>query len=162
MPDVAYFGQKDAQQLVVIRRLVADLNLPVAIEACPTVREPDGLALSSRNALLSAEQRARALALPAALKAACRLAASGERDAQALLSTARDAMAPFDVRPEYLEFVDPDTLEPVPALTQRALLAVAARIGEVRLIDNVVLDPDTAPASLSPNREQMLAMHQTH
>ena len=141
LPDVAYFGQKDAQQVVVIRRLASDLNLPVAIEALPTVREPDGLAMSSRNALLSADGRARALALPAALEAARTLAAAGERSAQALLDAARAAMRPFDVEPEYVALVEPDMLEPVLTLTGEALLALAARVGEVRLIDNEILAP---------------------
>ncbi|HTU79765.1 MAG TPA: pantoate--beta-alanine ligase [Solirubrobacteraceae bacterium] len=143
-PDVAYFGQKDAQQLVLIRRLVRDLNLPVRIEALPTVREPDGLALSSRNALLSAGERARALALPAALAAARALAASGERSAPALLEAARAAMLPYGVQPEYLALVQPDTFEPLDELAGEALLALAARVGEVRLIDNAVLAPGAA------------------
>ncbi len=141
MPDAAYFGQKDAQQVVVIRRLAADLNLPVRIEALPTVREPDGLALSSRNALLAPGDRARALALPAALRAATALAAGGERSTAALLDAAREAMRPFDVEPEYLALVDPDTLEPLERLDGEALLAIAARVGEVRLIDNTTLSP---------------------
>jgi pantoate--beta-alanine ligase len=140
-PDVAYFGQKDAQQTVVIRRLVADLNLPVAIEVCPTVREPDGLAMSSRNALLSDEQRARALALPAALDAALELFAVGERDGEAIVRCARARMARFGVQPEYLELVDCDTLQPLASVEREGLLAVAARVGDVRLIDNVVLSP---------------------
>jgi pantoate--beta-alanine ligase len=141
LPDVAYFGQKDAQQVVVIRRLATDLNLPVRIEALPTVREPDGLALSSRNALLAPDERARALALPAALRAAQTLAAGGERSAAALLDAARAAMRPLDVQPEYIALVDPDTLEPVSTLVDAALLALAARVGEVRLIDNAILSP---------------------
>ncbi len=145
MPDVAYFGQKDAQQVVVIRRLARDLNLPVRIEALPTVREPDGLALSSRNALLGPEERARALALPAALEAARALAASGERSAQALIDAARTAMGSFDVEPEYVALVEPDTLEPVDTLGGETLLALAARIGPVRLIDNTILSPVGQP-----------------
>jgi pantoate--beta-alanine ligase len=141
MPDVAYFGQKDAQQVVVIRRLASDLNLPVRIEALPTVRERDGLALSSRNALLGADDRARALALPAALDAAQALAANGERWARSLLDAAREAMRPFDVEPEYVALVEPDTLEPVEALDGEALLALAARVGDIRLIDNAILTP---------------------
>jgi pantoate--beta-alanine ligase len=141
LPDVAYFGQKDAQQVLVIRRLASDLNLPVRIETLPTVREPDGLAMSSRNALLAPDERARALALPAALEAARVLAAAGERSAQALLDAAREAMRPFDVEPEYIALVEPDTLEPVLTLTAAALLALAARVGKVRLIDNTVLAP---------------------
>jgi pantoate--beta-alanine ligase len=145
MPDVAYFGQKDAQQVVVIRRLAADLNLPVRIEALATVREPDGLALSSRNALLAPAERARALALPAALLAASALAASGERSAAKLLDAAREAMRPFDVEPEYVALVEPDTLEPVAELAGATLLALAARIGEVRLIDSAILTPARQP-----------------
>jgi pantoate--beta-alanine ligase len=141
MPDVAYFGQKDAQQVVVIRRLAADLNLPVRIEALPTVRESDGLALSSRNALLTPDERARALALPAALQAAAALAARGERSTAALLDTAHEAMRPFEVKPEYLALVSPDTLEPIAHLEGEALLAIAARVGDVRLIDNTTLSP---------------------
>jgi pantoate--beta-alanine ligase len=141
LPDVAFFGQKDAQQLVVIRRLVADLNLPVRIEALPTVRESDGLALSSRNALLDADERARALALPRALQAAAELAADGERSAQALLDAARAAMAP-GVALEYVALVDPATFEPVEELDGEALLALAARVGGVRLIDNALLQSE--------------------
>jgi pantoate--beta-alanine ligase len=141
MPDVAYFGQKDVQQVIVIRHLVADLNLPVRIQVCPTVRDSDGLAMSSRNALLSAEERLRALALPAALQAAARRAAEGERSAGALLDAARAAMLTHEVQPEYLELVDPETLEPCEELARETLLAVAARIGETRLIDNAILRP---------------------
>jgi pantoate--beta-alanine ligase len=141
LPDVAYFGQKDAQQVIVVRRLVADLNLPVQIQALPTVREADGLAMSSRNALLSDEDRTRALALSEALHAATELAASGERSARALLDAAGTALRRLAVEPEYVALVEPDTLEPVEQLTGRALLAIAARIGAVRLIDNVTLSP---------------------
>jgi pantoate--beta-alanine ligase len=140
-PDVAYFGQKDAQQVVVIRRLVADLNLPVRVEALPTVRERDGLALSSRNALLSPQQRTQALALPAALSAARDAVATGERSADALQGAAAEAMRAHGVEPEYVALVDPDTLEPLHALAGEALLALAARVGDVRLIDNATLAP---------------------
>jgi pantoate--beta-alanine ligase len=150
LPDVAYFGQKDAQQVLVIRRLVEDLNLPVRIEARPTVREADGLAMSSRNALLAPEQRARALALPAALDAALALAAGGERSAEVLLDAAREAMRARGVAPEYVALVDPGTLEPVEELTGEALLTLAARIGEVRLIDNAVLT--ASPTSTTPGQ----------
>jgi pantoate--beta-alanine ligase len=142
LPDVAYFGQKDAQQVLLIRRLAADLNLPVRIEARPTVREPDGLAMSSRNALLGAEERERALALPRALQAAEALAGEGERSAAVLLEAARAAMEPFAVSPEYLALVDPEMLEELERLDGEALLAVAARVGEVRLIDNAILTPN--------------------
>ncbi len=139
LPNAAYFGQKDAQQVVVIRRLVRDLNLPVSVEVCPTVREPDGLAMSSRNARLNADERVRALSLYRALSAAAEHAAAGERDAEALLDAARAAIVP--VEPEYLALVDPDTLEPVTQLDGPALLAVAAHVGDIRLIDNLILDP---------------------
>jgi pantoate--beta-alanine ligase len=145
-PDVAYFGQKDAQQAIVIRRLVADLNMAVRIETCPTVRERDGLALSSRNARLSPEQREQALALVRGLEAARAAAATGERSAEALLERGRTAMARLGVEPEYLALVDPASLDPVDQLRRSALLAVAARIGETRLIDSLVLDPTALQA----------------
>jgi pantoate--beta-alanine ligase len=140
-PDVAYLGQKDAQQAIVIRRLVEDLNIPVHIEVCPTVREPDGLAMSSRNVRLRAPERSRALSLHAALTAAAGAVSEGERSPVELLAVGRAAMEPFEVEPEYLALVSPDTLEPIARLDQPALLAVAARVGSTRLIDNVVLDP---------------------
>jgi pantoate--beta-alanine ligase len=151
MPDIAYFGQKDAQQVAVIRRLVEDLNLPVRIETCPTVREPDGLAMSSRNALLSPTQRSQALALPVALKAALERATAGERSARALLDAACEAMLAFGVDPEYVALVDPDTLQQLDTLAGKSLLVVAARIGDVRLIDNEVLEP----SSTSPGRQSL-------
>ena len=157
LPDIAYFGQKDAQQVVVIRRLVTDLNLPVRVEVCPTVREADGLAMSSRNALLSSEQRSRALALSAALRTASELAAEGECSAAALLDAARRAMLCFGVEPEYLALVDPETLEPCESLTGESLLAVAARIGEVRLIDNALLQPAAASTSRQPLPRKAIA-----
>jgi pantoate--beta-alanine ligase len=123
----------------VIRRLVADLNLPTRIETLPTVREADGLAMSSRNSRLESDERSRALALPRALQAATELAADGERSARALLDAARAAMARHGVVPEYIALVDPITFEPVEELADEALLALAARIGEVRLIDNALL-----------------------
>ena len=141
MPDTLYLGQKDAQQVVVIRRLVADLNLPVQIEAMPIVREDDGLALSSRNALLDHAARRRALALHDALHAACELAATGERASPTLLDAALAALAASGVRADYVALVDPATLEPLTRLDQPALLAIAAHVGGVRLIDNVTLAP---------------------
>jgi pantoate--beta-alanine ligase len=140
-PDVAFFGQKDAQQVVVLRRMVRDLDIPVKLEILPTVREPDGLALSSRNAYLGAEDRARAVALHKGLQAAATAVERGERDASTIRAAARAAMTDFDVEPEYLELVHPDTLEPVERLDGRALLAVAARVGPARLIDNRLLAP---------------------
>ena len=145
-PDVALFGQKDAQQLAVIRRLATDLALPVRIEAVPTVREPDGLALSSRNVRLGPDARPRALALARALKAAQGAVAAGERDPGALAAAGREAMAALQVEPEYLEVVDPDTFAPLAAIDGEALVAVAARVGEVRLIDNQTLTPDGRPS----------------
>jgi len=141
LPDVAYFGRKDVQQLLVIRRLVADLNLPVRIEGLATVREPDGLALSSRNALLTAEQRARALGLPAALRRACELADEGERSVPALLAAVGEVMSSFGLESEYTAIVEPDTLVPVQELAGEALLLAAVRVGGVRLIDNMTLAP---------------------
>ncbi|MGA2166163.1 MAG: pantoate--beta-alanine ligase [Solirubrobacteraceae bacterium] len=141
MPHTLYLGQKDAQQVVVIRRLVADLNLPVQIEALPTVREHDGLALSSRNALLDPAARPRALALHAALRAAGELAARGERSSAALLDAAHAELAAAEVRADYVALVDPGTLEPLPRLDRPALLAIAAHVGGVRLIDNITLEP---------------------
>ena len=140
-PDVAYFGQKDAQQAIVIRRMVADLNMDVRIETCPTVRDGDGLAMSSRNARLSEQERARALAIPRALAAAAEAVAGGERSAEALIATAREAMSASHVEPEYVALVHPQTLEPIERLEWPALLAIAARVGSSRLIDNVILDP---------------------
>jgi len=157
MPDIAYFGQKDAQQLVVIRRLVEDLNLPVQIEAGPTVRERDGLAMSSRNVLLSADERARALALPAALDAACQRAAEGERTAAALIEAAREAMRELGVEPEYLALVDPKSFQAREELARPTLLAVAARIGEVRLIDNALLVPARSPSAGRPLAGRVVA-----
>ena len=140
-PDVAYFGQKDAQQVLVIRRLVADLNLPVRIETCPTVREPDGLAMSSRNALLSTEERLRARALPATLNAVRGLAATGEQDVRTLLASAERELCDSGIELEYLTLTDAETLKPLDTLDRPGLLALAARVGSTRLIDNLVLYP---------------------
>jgi pantoate--beta-alanine ligase len=138
-PDVAYFGQKDAQQALVIQRLVRDLDLPVRIEVCPTVREQDGLAMSSRNAYLSPDERSRALALNRALAAADETVASGERDAAAVLAAARAELAAAGVEPEYLELRSAADLHPVERVNGSTLLAVAAHVGRARLIDNKVL-----------------------
>jgi pantoate--beta-alanine ligase len=138
-PQVAFFGQKDAQQALVIRKLVRDLDLDVRIEIVPTVREPDGLALSSRNARLHGDDRRRALALRRALEAAEQAVAAGERDAAAIAQLARARMQELQVEPEYLELVNPEDLAPVAAVDDDTLVAVAARIGEVRLIDNTLI-----------------------
>jgi len=156
-PDVAFFGQKDFQQVLVIRRLVADLNLPVEIVALPTVREADGLAMSSRNALLDPAERSRALAIPAALRDAVAQATEGERSAERLLASARRTLLAAGAEPEYVALVDPVTLEPLEALDGEALLAIAARVGGVRLIDNALLAPEGAPAGQPAPREAVAA-----
>ncbi len=138
-PDVAFFGQKDAQQALVIRRMVRDLDVPVRIEVCPTVREPDGLALSSRNAYLDAAERERATALSRALEAADDTVRAGERDASAVLAAARAELSEAGVEPEYLELRSANDLSPVESVNGSTLLAVAARVGRARLIDNKVL-----------------------
>jgi pantoate--beta-alanine ligase len=139
-PQVAFFGQKDAQQAIVIRRMVRDLDFPVRIEVLPTVREPDGLAMSSRNAYLSPEERQRAGALIRALRAAEQVAASGETRAQVALDAARAELARAGIEPEYLEARDAEGLAPAKSLNGRpVLVAVAARLGRARLIDNLVI-----------------------
>ena len=139
-PDVAFFGQKDAAQVAIIRRMVRDLNLPVDIAVCPIVREPDGLAMSSRNAYLDAEQRKQALVLHRGLMRVERLAAAGERNAAKLVAAGREEVAAEpSVRLDYFEIVDPETLEPVDDISGGALVAVAAYVGTTRLIDNLLL-----------------------
>jgi pantoate--beta-alanine ligase len=131
-PDLAYFGQKDAQQVAVLKRMTRDLDLPVTIEVLPTVREPDGLAMSSRNVRLSREERLRATGLSAALRAAA--------TADDPLAAGRAVLAEHGITPEYLALVDPDTFqEPGP------LLVVAACVGDTRLIDNVLIDRAAIP-----------------
>jgi len=139
-PDVAYFGQKDAQQVAVIRRMARDLDFPPRIEALPTVREPDGLAMSSRNSYLDPEARERATALSRALFAAVEVApVAGLSGA---LTAARAGLTAAGIEPEYLEARDPDDLSPVTELGDRpVLIAVAARVGGARLIDNVLIQP---------------------
>ncbi len=139
-PDVAYFGQKDAQQALVVRKLVRDLDFPVRIEVCPTVRERDGLAMSSRNAYLSPDERQRALALSRALRAAEERVAQGEHEAGAVLAAAGAELEGAGIEPEYLELRSTDDLSPVERVNGSALLAVAARVGAARLIDNVILE----------------------
>ncbi|HET8564843.1 MAG TPA: pantoate--beta-alanine ligase [Solirubrobacterales bacterium] len=139
-PDVAYFGQKDAQQAAVIRRMVRDLDFPVRIAVLPTVREPDGLAMSSRNAYLDSEDRERATALHRALDVAERGARQGGLGIG--LEAARRELAAAGIEPEYLEARDAETLEPVHALEDRPVLVlVAAQVGPARLIDNVLIQP---------------------
>src|SRR4051812_820552 len=139
-PGVAYFGQKDAQQALVIRRMVRDLDFPVRIEVCPTLRELDGLAMSSRNVRLSATARAQALALKHGLDAAAAAIARGERNASKVEQRAREEMKMFRVEPEYFAVVSAEALVPVRTLSGEVLLAVAAKVGGVRLIDNQLVD----------------------
>jgi pantoate--beta-alanine ligase len=141
-PDVAYFGRKDAQQAAVIRRLVRDLDIPARIAVCPTVREPDGLALSSRNVHLRGADRDRALALSQALAAAEDAVAAGEREPGAIAAAGRAAMARLGVEPEYVAVVGPDDLLPVERVEGDVLVAVAARVGATRLIDNTLVSPN--------------------
>jgi pantoate--beta-alanine ligase len=138
-PDAAYFGQKDAQQALVVSKLVRDLNMPVRVEVCPTVREPSGLAMSSRNAYLSPDERDRALALSRALGAAERAVESGRLDAAAVLAAARHELDEAGIDPEYLELRSASDLSPAERVNGATLLAVAARVGRARLIDNTVL-----------------------
>jgi pantoate--beta-alanine ligase len=141
-PQVAYFGQKDAQQALVVRRMVRDLSMPVRIELGPTVREPDGLAMSSRNVHLSESDRPRAAALHRALGAARRAVRDGERDPAAVRRRALAELATAGVEPEYLELVSPETLRPVEAIDHQEVLAlIAARLGATRLIDNELIHP---------------------
>nr|WP_081319203.1 pantoate--beta-alanine ligase [Microbacterium testaceum] len=141
-PDRAYFGAKDAQQVVVVRRMVSDLGIPVEIVARPTSRDDDGLARSSRNTRLSAEERDVAAVIPRALRAAQDAFASGIRDPHRLTTVVRDELRGAGLEPEYVEAVDADSLEPIATAETPTLLALAVRVGEVRLIDNVVLGVD--------------------
>ena len=141
-PDVAFFGQKDAAQLAVIRRMARDLNFSVDVVACPIVREADGLAMSSRNSYLSAEDRGRALVLSRSLREVEKKFEAGERSPLKLIEAARNIVAHEpQVRLDYLEIVDPDTLDPVEGITKKTLVVVAAYVGTTRLIDNIVLNP---------------------
>jgi pantoate--beta-alanine ligase len=139
-PDRAYFGQKDAAQSAIIRRMVRDLNIPVQIVVCPIVREPDGLAMSSRNAYLDPPQRQAALVLHRSLMAIQERFSEGERKVWALIEAGKHTFAQeSSVRLDYLEVVDPDTLDPIDDLSRGALVAVAGFVGNARLIDNIVL-----------------------
>jgi pantoate--beta-alanine ligase len=139
-PGKAFFGQKDAAQVAIIRQMVRDLNLPVEIVVCPIVREADGLAMSSRNAYLSLEDRKRALVLHRSLERIQQLVETGERDAARLVAAGREEFArEKGVRLDYFEAVDPETLDPVADVSRGGLVAVAAYVGATRLIDNVLL-----------------------
>jgi pantoate--beta-alanine ligase len=135
-PEVAYFGQKDAQQAVVVRRMVNDLNMPLRIEICPTVRAPDGLALSSRNALLSEKDRRRAPALYRALEAVKAAVAAGERDPASAVAAGDAELSAAEIVPEYLTIVSAEAMTPVARIDGDVLVVVAARVGDIRLIDN--------------------------
>jgi pantoate--beta-alanine ligase len=139
-PDIAFFGEKDAQQLAIVRRMAADLNLEVEIRGCPLVREPDGLAMSSRNAYLSAVERRQALTLSRSLAEAREAILGGGRDAVALADRVRMQLREADgVQQEYVAVVDPDTLADLRQIGDQVLVAVAARVGGTRLIDNTLL-----------------------
>ena len=143
-PDVAYFGQKDYQQALVIRRMVEDLNVPIAIRVRPIVREPDGLAMSSRNAFLGPEARQRAVVLWQSLCLADKLVDAGERDAATIVEKMRRViLSADDAKIDYIALVHPDTLEPLTEIEGRTLAALAVRIDETRLIDNCFLEPAT-------------------
>ena len=154
-PDVAYFGQKDAQQVTVIKRLVRDLDWRVQITVCPTVREPDGLALSSRNAHLNPEERRRAVSLSRSLTLAARALAAGERDLSEIRARALRELVGAGTVPEYFEFVSPETFEPVREVSGSVLAVVAARVGRTRLIDNQMLTTaeSDGPAAGSERQE---------
>jgi pantoate--beta-alanine ligase len=140
MPDRAYFGQKDAQQAAVIQRMARDLNFPLEVIICPTVRESDGLAMSSRNTYLAPEERRAAIVLYGALSAARDAYESGARDAEALRSTMREYLAAEPrAQTEYVSAADPDTLRELEHIGRSVLLSMAVRIGKTRLIDNFVL-----------------------
>ena len=142
-PDVAYFGRKDAQQALVIERMTRDLDFPIEIAVLPTVREEDGLALSSRNAYLTEEQRERATAISRALRAAEQAARGGETSADALVEATRNELRNSGIEPEYVEARAAEDLSPVAELNGRpVLVAVAARVGRARLIDNVLITPN--------------------
>ena len=140
-PDAAFFGQKDAAQVAIIRRMVRDLALPVEIVVCPIVREADGLAMSSRNVYLGSEQRRQALVLHRSLRQVEQMVKAGERHAARLAGVGRNELASEpSVRLDYFEIVNPDTLDPVANVSSGALVAVAAYVGTTRLIDNILIE----------------------
>ncbi|RKX56856.1 MAG: pantoate--beta-alanine ligase [Thermotoga sp.] len=139
-PTRAYFGQKDAQQFRVIKRMVRDLNMDVELVECPIVREHDGLAMSSRNIYLSGDERAQALALYNSLKLAENLIKSGERDAEVVKNAMKEFLFRYDkVKIDYVEIVDEETLEPVKHIEGKVIVAIACWVGKARLIDNVIV-----------------------
>jgi pantoate--beta-alanine ligase len=139
-PDAAFFGQKDAVQAAIIRRMVRDLNFPVEIVICPIVREPDGLAMSSRNIYLDLQQRKQALVLQRSLMQVKQMDGAGEYNAARLIVAAKQVFVTEPgVRLDYFEIVDPDSLDPINDVSKGALVAVAAFVGTTRLIDNILL-----------------------
>jgi pantoate--beta-alanine ligase len=153
-PDIAYFGQKDAQQALVVRRLVRDLEIPVQIEICPTVRGADGLALSSRNVLLSVDERRRAAALYRALSAVQDAVSAGERDPAAAIRRGGAELTAAQLEPDYLELVSLDTLRPVAHIDGDVLAVIAVRVGRTRLIDNLEIRVPSARTSGPDLRQQ--------
>jgi pantoate--beta-alanine ligase len=140
-PNVAFFGQKDAQQALVIKRMVQDLNMPLVIEVCPTIREADGLAISSRNQYLDADQRRQAARLYQTLRDCEHQIVQGQRRAATLIGTMRETLAGIpSAEIDYVSIVDAETLAPVATLQGRLLVALAVRIGPARLIDNILVD----------------------
>ena len=138
----AYFGRKDYQQTIVVQQMVADLNVPTSVRVCPTLRDPDGLAMSSRNAYLSADERHRALALSQSLQLAERLAAAGERNVDTIRQQMRSELtAAGDINIQYIAFVTDGTLTPVEKIAGPTTIALAATIGKTRLIDNILIAP---------------------
>lgn len=150
LPDRAYFGAKDAQQVAVIRRLVADLGVPVELVVCPTSRDADGLARSSRNTRLSSDERARALAIPRALEEVTDAAAAGTTDPEALRARAIAVLEASGIHPDYVAVVDPASFAPIARLDGPALVAIAGRVGATRLIDNTLIAPSGALAPGGP------------
>lgn len=141
-PDVAYFGQKDYQQALVIRRMAIDLNLPLTIRVCPIVREPDGLAMSSRNRYLAPDERQRATVLYQSLTQAANLVAQGETNASRITEAMRRTIQAANPKQiDYVAIADPETLEPVETIRGRTVALLAVRIGKTRLIDNMILEP---------------------
>ena len=138
-PDRAYFGRKDYQQALLMRRMVEDLDLPIQIQVCPIVREPDGLAMSSRNVFLSPDERRRALAISQSLQLARRLVGQGTTDAGTIIARMRELLAESKLDVDYVTLADPNTLAPVEKVVGETVAAVAARVGTTRLIDNELI-----------------------
>ncbi|MHC4659430.1 MAG: 4-phosphopantoate--beta-alanine ligase, partial [Planctomycetota bacterium] len=140
-PDIAYFGQKDAQQAIVIKRMVADLNMPLEIVLCPTVREPNGLAVSSRNKYLTEQQKKDAGLIYKSLQKCQEMIEAGIKDTQEIIAEMRDILQQVpSIEVEYVNIVDAETLQPLDQVSGKILAAVAARIGSARLIDNILVD----------------------